>query len=499
MGNPIKKLVGQTAIYGLSSIIGRMLNYLLVPLYTRLFLPAEYGVVTDLYAYVGFLLVFLTYGMETAFFRFSEKQKDKSNVFSTAITPLLVSSSIFILLMTVFAQQLANVLEYPNHREYVIWFAIIIGVDALVSLPFAKLRQENKPVKFAVFKFINIGTNIGLNLFFLLLCPYIYKNYPDSFINSIYSDTIGVGYIFISNLIASLITLILFLPTLLKVRLSVSKKLLKQMLFYGMPLLVAGLAGMVNEVIDRILLKYLTVPPEGISNAHQYTMSQIGIYGANYKLSILMTLFIQAFRYAAEPFFFSQQKEKNAKKTYANVMKYFMIFSLLIFLGITLYLDIARHFIDPKYWEGLKIVPVLLSANLFLGVIYNLSFWYKLTDKTKYGLFIALFGALITIALNIVLIPYIGYVGSAWATFACYFSMMTLSFFLGRKFYKINYDLKRIFEYVILSIGIYLISININFEGMLKFIINTVLLLLFLFFALYREGVHRVILKRIKM
>ncbi len=487
MTNHLKKLLGHTAVYGLSSIIGRLLNYLLVPLYTRLFLPAEYGVVTDLYAYVGFLLVLLTYGMETAFFRFSEKQTDKEKVFSTAISSLLLTSALFIFVMILFAQQFANLLQYPQNKEYIIWFAVIIGIDAFISLPFAKLRRVNKAVKFAVFKFINIGINIGFNLFFLLLCPYLLKNNPNTIISSFYNPDIGVSYIFISNLIASSFTLLLFLPDFLKINYKFSKKLLKQMLIYGYPLLFAGLAGMINEVIDRILLKYLINIPETVENSQDYIMSQIGIYGANYKLSILMTLFIQAFRYAAEPFFFSQQKAKKAKTIYANILKYFIIFGLIIFLGIMLYIDILKYFINSSYHEGLKIVPILLFANLFLGIIYNLSIWYKLTDRTHFAAYIAGGGAVITIILNIILIPFIGYLGSAWATLVCYFSMMTASYFLGQKYYKIKYELKSIFMYILIAGLIYYISLIFDIEGLLKYITNTLLIIIFLAVVFFKE------------
>ena len=487
MVNPIKKLLGHTAVYGFSSIVGRLLNYLLVPLYTSLFLPAEYGVVTDLYAYVGFLLVLLTYGTETAFFRFAEKQKNNETVFSTVVSALLFTSGIFIALTVLFAQPIANVLQYPQNKEYIIWFAVIIGVDAFISLPFAKLRQENKAVKFASFKLINIGLNIGFNLFFLLLCPYLLKNNPDSFVAGFYNSEIGIGYIFISNLIASVFTLLLFVPDFFKIKYRFSKVLLRQMLIYGFPLLFAGLAGMINEVIDRILLKYLTAVPETVENAHEYIMSQIGIYGANYKLSILMTLFIQAFRYAAEPFFFSQQKEKGAKKVYADVLKYFVIFGLLIFLGIMLYIDTVKYFINSRYHEGLAIVPVLLFANLFLGIIYNLSVWYKLTDRTRFAAYLAGGGAVVTIVLNIVLIPVIGYVGSAWATFACYFSIMTASYILGQKYYKINYDLKTIFIYLALALIIYFTANILDFEGLLKYTVNTLFLIIFIVVVFFKE------------
>ncbi|MEA2043352.1 MAG: oligosaccharide flippase family protein [Bacteroidota bacterium] len=490
MPNPLKKLLGQTAVYGLSSIVGRFLNYLLVPLYTNLFLPAEYGVVTDLYAYVGFLYILLTYGMETAFFRFFESDKrNGSQVFTTALSSLLFTSSLFIALILIFDQPIAEFLMYPDHPEYVRWFAVIIGVDAFIALPFAKLRSENKALKFAVFKFINIGLNISFNLFFLLLCPYLLKQNPESFVSAVYSADIGIGYIFISNLIASLATLLLFIPDFIKPKYSFSPSLLKKMLLYGSPLLFAGLAGMVNEVIDRILLKYLTVVPSGEVNPKDYIMSQIGIYGANYKLSILMTLFIQAFRYGAEPFFFSQKTEKNAKEIYGRVMKYFIIFGLFIFLGVMLYIDIAKYFINSNYWEGLKIVPILLMANLFLGIVYNLSVWYKLTDRTRFGAYIAGGGALITLLLNFLLIPVMGYLGSAWATFACYFFMMLISFLWGRKYYRINYDLKSIGLYIIVATAVWFASRFTDTNTFAKYSINTLMLIAFTGFVFYKENV----------
>jgi O-antigen/teichoic acid export membrane protein len=494
MASPLKKLAGQTAVYGLSSILGRLLNYLLVPLYTELFAPSEYGVVTDMYAYVGFLFVLLTYGMETAFFRYAETNKHgREKTFSSVITALALTSSIFIVFMIFFADPVADWLMYPEHPEYVVWFALIIGLDAFTALPFAKLRSENKAVKFAVFKFINIGLNIGFNLFFLLLCPYLLKQNPGSFVSEFYNPSIGIGYIFISNLIASVAVLVLFIPDFLRLNYSFSGKLLKQMLLYGSPLLFAGLAGMVNEVIDRILLKYLTVVPEGIENSKDYILAQIGIYGANYKLSILMMLFIQAFRYAAEPFFFAQKTEKNAKDTYAKVMKYFVIFGLFIFLGIMLYIDIAKYFINSRYWEGLKIVPILLAANLFLGIVYNLSVWYKLTDRTRYGAIIAGGGAVITLTLNIILIPEMGYMGSAWATFACYFAMMSGSYLLSRKHYRITYDLKTIGLYTATAAGIWYASQYTDFSVYAKYGLNTLLLAAFTGLVFYKEDIPQMI------
>ncbi len=492
MASVLKKLAGDTAVYGLSSIVGRLLNYLLVPLYTRVFAPDEYGIVTDIFAYIGFFLVILTYGIETAFFRFSEKNKTSESVYSTALVSLAVTSLLFIGLMYFLSDLTASALKYPEHGNFVLIMSIVVALDAFTSLPFAKLRLENKAMKFAKFKLLNIGTNIGLNLFFLLLLPSVLKDNSESFLSIFYVEDFGVGYIFLSNLIASLLSLVLFVPDILKTKFLISIQLLKTMLRYAMPLLFAGLAGMINEVLDRILLKYFISVPDDIANTAEetdYIFSQIGIYAANYKLAILITLFIQAFRYAAEPFFFAQKDKADAPKTYAAMMKYFMIFGIAMFLFVILYLDIFQHFIGEDYREGLGIVPILLAASLFLGAVYNLSVWYKLTDKTKVGMNVALIGAGVTIVLNIILIPILGYVGSAWATFFCYLSMMLISYYLGQKHFPIPYELKRIGLYAALALAIYLIHDFVPVKNQtLNLIRATILLGIYGFAVIYTEN-----------
>ena len=471
--NPLKQLAGQTAIYGLSSIVGRLLNYLLVPLYTRYFIPAEYGVVTELYAYVAFLVIILTYGLETAFFRFSQKQYDKKLVYSTSLISLIVSSILFVVLMISSQQSIANWLEYPQNPEYIMWFALIIGLDAISAISFAKLREQRQAARFALVRLVNIFINIGLNLFFIIYCPYALENgLPTTdFVNSVYDPKVGVGYIFIANLFASGVTILMLLPEMIKSSWTFNTMLWKKMMWYAFPLLVAGLAGMTNETIDRILLKQLL--PVGVDK-----MAAIGVYGAFYKISIIMILFIQTFRFAAEPFFFSQEKQHNSRKTYADVLKYFTILASLIFLSVMLYLDVVKHFIGSSFHskEGIEIVPILLMANLFLGIYYNLSIWYKLTEKTGYGAILAIFGAVITLTLNIILIPKIGFIGSAWATLFCYFSMMIASLLMGRKYYAIPYDLKRVFTYIFLSFALY--KISVYFET--SMLINTVYLFVFI-------------------
>ncbi|NLA24986.1 MAG: oligosaccharide flippase family protein [Bacteroidales bacterium] len=487
--SPIKKLAGQTAIYGLSSIVGRLLNYLLVPLYTRLFVPEVYGVVTELYAYVTFLIILLTYGTETGFFRFAKDKENFNRTYSGLLVSLAITSTLFILIVYFFINPISSALQYSQNQEYIIWMTLVVAIDAFISLPFARLRQEEKAMRFAVYKLINISVNIGANLFFLLLCPYIAKTNPESPILLIWSEQIGVGYVFISNLIANIVSLIIFIPSFFRVKYNIDLKWLFKILVYSFPLLIAGFAGMINETLDRILLKHF-LPTE------VNVMEQIGIYGANYKLAILMTLFVQMFRYAAEPFFFSESKKQNAKETYAKVMNFFVIGGLTIFLGVMLYLDIIKHFIDVSYHGGLNIVPILLLANLFLGMYYNISIWYKLNDKTRFGAYIAIGGAVITIVLNIVLIPLIGFYGSAWATIACYFSMLTASYLLGQKYYPINYPIKSIAIYFVAALAIYYISTIIpSTQQIVHFAINTVLILIFIVFVALKEGIFKRFLK----
>jgi O-antigen/teichoic acid export membrane protein len=473
----------------MGTIVPRLLNYLLLtPFYTRIFIEGEYGIVTELYAYVAFLLVLLTYGMETSFFRFAETEKNKDRVFTTALGSLFVTSALFILLGTLFAGNIAKLIRYPEHPEYIIFFVIIVGVDAFSAIPFARLRQQNKAFRFAWIKVFNVLTNIFFNFFFLLFCPWFLEQNPDSILQSIYSAEIGVGYAFISNLIASVLTLLLLLPDVFRIRIAFDGRLLKRMLSYGFPLLLVGLFGMINEVSDKLLFKFLISVPENIADPDSYVMGQLGIYGANYRLAVLMTLFIQMFRYAAEPFFFSHAREDNAKQLYATVMKYFIVFCLLIFLGVTLFIDIFKYFIGPDFRSGLMIVPIILMANLLLGIFYNLSVWYKLTDKTGYGAIIAFTGAIITVVLNILLVPEYGYIGAAWAHLSCYFTMVVISFFWGRKHYSISYDLRNIFLYFMIAMGLYFVATQLNLEeGVIKYAIHAAFILVFFFFALFME------------
>lgn len=492
--NPLKKLLRQTAIYGLSSIVGRLINYFLVPLYTRIFLPQEYGIVTELYAYASFLMILCTFGMETTFFRFSESDHDKETVYSTALIPVVALNLAFIAVGVLSSSFFTDRLHYSNHSEYLIYFVLIVGLDAIVSIPFARLRQQNQALKFAAVKLFNILVNIVCNFFFLLLCPYLIRHGYD-LPHALYHPSGGVGYVFLSNMIASALTLLVLYRDLVRVRLSFDRPLFKEMLWYTLPLLLAGMAGMVNETLDRILLRYLIVVPAGAASASAYVMSQIGIYGANYKVSILMTLFIQTFRYAAEPFFFAHAREQDSREIYSQVMTYFVLFGLAIFLGIMLNIDIIKHFIGEKFYLGIGIVPILLLANLFLGVIFNLSIWYKLNNMTRYGAYITSFGALVTIAANCLLIPRIGYAGAAWATLICYFLMMLLSYFWGQKYFQVAYEIPKILGYFASAMALYFLSRAWPFHGrLLLFAANGTLYLIFLGIIVYKENLPRLLL-----
>jgi O-antigen/teichoic acid export membrane protein len=474
--NPIKRLAGETAVYGLGTIIPRLLNYFLVPFYTRVFEQDAYGQITELYAWVGIVMVFLTYGMETAFFRYAELEKDSKKVFNTATSALLITSLSFIALISLFLGDVSAAIEYQGHQEYIILLGIVVAIDAFTSLPFAYLRYQNKAKRFSLIKILSVLLNVTLNIFFIVLLPKMSISSLES-VAALNGDN-RIVFVFLANLFSSLLSLLLLLPEMRSFRLRIDRVLLKKMLSYGLPILIVGVGVMINEVADKILLKYFLVDKAA---AH----AQIGIYGANYKLAILMMLFIQMFRYAAEPFFFRESGKTDAKEIYSKVMTYFVIFTWMIFLGVMLYIDIFKYFIGPGFWEGLVIVPIVLMAKLFLGIFYNLSVWYKLTNKTLYGAAIALTGAFITIALNVYLIPKIGYMGSAWANFFCYLSMMLISFFWGRKIYKVDYNLLKILLYSGLAVGLYFISISLKISADSTHILINTLLMGIYFLVIY--------------
>lgn len=483
--NPLKRLAGETAIYGLGTIIPRLLNYLLVPFYTYLvFNRNEYGQITELYSYVAFLVVFLTFGLETAYFRYANKNKRPQKVFNAGFQIILLLSLTFVVLIWIFLDPVAAKLGYANHPEYIMMLVLIVSLDALSALPFAWLRFHRKARKFSAVRVASVVINISSNILLLVVLPKILA--PETSHYFPYYFTTNVGLVFVSNLIASLATFIMVIGVFKEFHINSDFKLQKKLLKYSTPLLVIGLAGMINEVADKIMMKYLLSDPATAE-------SQLGVYGANYKLAILMMIFIQMFRYAFEPFFFAEEKNRDSRVIYAKVMNWFVAFTWLIFLGVTLNIDIFKYFVGPTFREGLIIVPIILAAKMFLGIFYNLSVWFKLTNRTLYGAIIAILGAVITVSLNIILIPKYGYIGAAWANFACYFSMMIVSYFWGRKIFTVPYNIKKILGYSIVALIIYFASGQIHIEHqVLTLLVNDTLILAFIAFVLLVERKSRI-------
>ncbi len=439
--NSVKSLAKDTAIYGLSSIVGRFLNWLLVPLYTARLATGEYGIVTNLYAYVALMLVVLTYGMETGFFRFinGREFRDPMRVYSTSLISLAVTSAAFVLLIFAFIGPISRALDCGEHPAYVMMLAVTVAIDAFTAIPFSYLRYQKKAVRFAILKCINIAINIGLNLVFFFL---------------MFDPEIGVGYIFFANLLASLALLPLLRSELTSFSWRLDRGLLKRMLSYSFPLLILGIAGNMNQNLDKILFPYLS----------NNNMSQLGIYGACCKIALVMMMFTQAFRFAYEPFIFAQNREQGADKSraYADAMKFFVIFAMAIFLGVMFYMPVLRNFIAPEYQSGLRVVPVVMIADIFFGVFFNLSLWYKLQDKTIWGTWFSLIGLVVTIAGNFILVPRIGYMGCAWTAFGCYGIMMLASYFVGRAKDPQRYPVGRISAYFLSALGLFVMGEWIN-------------------------------------
>jgi O-antigen/teichoic acid export membrane protein len=449
----IKKLAGQTLWYGVSSIAARFINYLLTPYLTYKFLDWQYGEMSIVYAFIPFMNVIYTYGMETAFFRFANKA-DKKNVYNSTSISLIISTVLLSLILILLNRPLSVLLQITQHHEYLSMAAAIIGLDALTTIPFAKLRQDGRPVKFALTKVGGIIVNIISVYFFLSICPSLAQN-PDSWVHSFYNKDWAVGYVLLANLIQSIVTLLFLAKQFLGFEWKFDKPLWREMMIYGLPLIVAGFAGMINETFDRIMLGWWA-PVKTV----QAAKAEVGIYSACYKLSILITLAVQAFRMGAEPFFFSKSTEENAPKVYARVMKFFVITLCMMFLLVMLYLDLWKHFIrNPKMWDGLRVVPILLLANMFLGIYYSLSIWYKLSNKTLAGAWITLIGAAITLVINYFFIPHFSYMACAWATFFCYGSMMIISFVWGQKEYRVPYAWKKLLAYMAIVVLLYFIHL----------------------------------------
>lgn len=482
----MKSLAKDTAIYGLSSIVGRFLNWCFVFLYINVLkTTAEYGIVTNLYAYMALLLIILTYGLETGFFRFAndEKYKDPTKVYTTGLISLACTSSLFFILILIFLQPISHWLGYPEHTDYIWMMALIIAIDAFTALPFAYLRYQKRPIRFATVKLLSIFINIFFNLFFILLCPWLYQHHPTT-VSWFFEPTFMVGYILVSNIISSGIILFILLPEIFGVRYRFDTKIWKQMLSYSFPLLILGVAGIMNQTFDKMLYPILAANRPD-------PMSELGVYGAVYKISIVMLMFTQAFRFAYEPFIFAKNKEKNTgdnKQAYADAMKYFIIFGLLIFLGVMFYIDLVQFFMPAKYYVGIDVVPIVMMGQLFFGIFFNLSLWYKLTDKTQWGAWFSLFGFIITIIINVVFVPQYGYMACAWAAFICYLCMMLASYFIGQHNYPINYDLKSIALYTALAGILYLINNTVTIDNLiLRLLFRTILLATFIICFIHRD------------
>jgi len=474
----LKKLAGDTAIYGVSSILSRVLNFLVMTSYlTGAFKRDEFGVVTEMYAYVSILIIFFTYRMETAFFRFGSRDGNLDKAFSTATTALLSTTIILTSTLVLVAPFLGPIMDSSNYQNYIIWFAFVVAFDALTALPFARLRLTNRPIRFAVLKTLNILVNIISLIFFLEILPLLIDGGWDAG-NALYDQTDRIKYIFIANFIASVITLLLLLPDYFKIKFTFDKVLLKKMLTYAAPLFIVSIAAALNQNLNIPLIKNWATSDEELAKV------LVGEYGACLKIAMLMSLAIQAFNYAAEPFFFNQSEQKNAQKTYADVGQAFALAGSFIFLGILLYLDIFKHLIrDPNYWVALRIVPILLLANFFLGLYYNFSIWYKLRDRTTVGAYISVTGSVITVGLNFLLIPKIGYMGAAYTAMVCYAFMAAASYLTGQRYYPVPYPIGKMFTYITLAVGIYFASDflkdSFGLSVSASLLVNTVLLLVY--------------------
>ncbi len=478
----IKKLVGDTAIYGLSSIVGRLINYLLVPVLTRVFSQAEYGANAEFYGYISFINIILTHGMETTFFKFSQDSGEKK-VYANAFFSVAFISFLFGLFILFFGNTISKAIGFGDNPEFLYFSAGILITDALAAIPFALLRQQNNALKFAVMKNLNILLNILITLYLLVAGPYFKSHFGINLI--FWKEGLGINAVFMANLAASSFTLLFLVKEIRLVGLRFDPNLYKKMITYATPMIWVGLAGMVNETLDRTIIKYLWHDPIE-------AMSMNGIYSANYKLSIIITLFIQAYKYAAEPFFFAHAKQTDKRELYAKVMNYFAWLCMFIFLVVTFYMDIFKRFIDVKFHEGLFIVPILLWANIFLGMYYNVSIWYKLTDQTKKGAQISMIGAAITILLNILLVPIYGYLGCAITTFICYLTMLIIGYVWGQKYFPVPYNLGRILTYAVLSISFYFLvkwsDANLEVKPLIDGLIRIVLLFVFILVAYTFEG-----------
>lgn len=486
----IRRFAGQTAVYGISTIVSRLLNFILTPIYVRIYDVKVYGIFTYMYSWASMLNAILAFGMETTFFRYLNKHADqKAKVYDNTFIAVSTTAFLFLLFTVFFVDDIAAWMQQgktynPDYASFVKYFVYILVIDALAVIPFAKVRADGRPMRYGMIKFVNILIFIGFNFIFIFAIPYIIeqKGWGAEFLAGWYRPR-WVGYVFVSNLIASGVTLVLLLPELLQLRLKPDVSLLKEMMVYSLPVLVANISFIINENVDKIFLGMLL--PADISQ------QQVGIYGACAKLAIFLSIFVQAFRLGAEPFFFSHAKNKNAGETYARIMNYFVIAVALIFVALVANIEILKYFIKGKdevqqaiYWSGLKIVPVLLFGYVSLGIYMNLSIWYKLSDQTRFGLYISGIGAVFTIVLNLIFIPQYGYIASAWISLTAYGSMMILSYLLGQKNYPIPYNVKKNVSYLLAAIMVVYLAFSVFNRNL---IIGNLMLLIFILTTIYVE------------
>ena len=482
--NKMATLAKDTAIYGVSSIVGRFLNYLLVPIHTKFISPESggYGIVTEMYAWAALLFVLLTFGMETTFFRFANKEgENESMVYSTALRLVGGVGLLFLVLVFCFLGPISGLLHYSNHPEYVACFAIIGALDAFQAILFSRLRQQHRPIKFMTLKMAFIIPNVLLNIAVFWLMPKLFGTFPgleDIYIRFNY----GVGLIFFVNLLCTFCVTFGFIKELKGISFGFDRKLARRMLAYAWPILLLGLVGILNQVFDKIAFKHLVTDQD-------YGQVQLGIYGACCKIAMLLALLTQAFRYAYEPFVFGGSKDKNSSDTLAQGMKYFVIFGILAFLGVMFYMPVFRYLVsNHAYWVGLKVVPIVMLAELFMGIYFNLSFWYKLIDKTWWGAVMSGIGAAVMICINWIFVPKYGYMACAWGGFAGYGTCMLLSYFIGQKKSPINYPLMDIFKYVLLAAVLYVVYLGAKpLPTWLALIINTVLIGIYLVYLVKKD------------
>ncbi len=479
----VRKLAGQTVIYGMGTIVPRFLHYaVLTPFYTRIFIDkSDYGIVTELYAWMVLLLVILTYGMETGFFRFVQRKEEADKVYSTSLISLFITSLLFVVLVNVFIVPVSAAMNYSNNHDYIRMFAGILAIDAFTAIPFARLRKENRPYLFSAIKMINVFITLGLVIFLLKIAPGIYER-SDGWFRTIYNPDYKVGYIFVANLISSFATMLMLIPYVFRIKFVFDIGIWKKMILYSFPLLLAGVSGSINDALDKVLLRRIIGGDEGLS--------VVGEYGAAYKIAVLMALFIQMFRFAAEPFFFERAKHTDAKETYAFVMKYFIIIMLIVYLGINLYISGIQYIVGRNYRDAMVIVPIISMAYLLYGIYINHSIWYKLSDLTRFAVYITLIGAAITVVVNVLFIPEFGYMASAWAHVGSYGAMIIMSFVFAEKRYKVNYNMVSLIPYFTIAVSMVIFGYFFNYPNLIvELSINTGMILLFIGFAEYKDKV----------